>query len=103
MSKESEVIKKGAIKGAMVPVAAQAAIATAGFTAQGVAAGSLAAATQSVIGNVAAGSLFSGLQWVGATTALVSPVGLAIGAVAGIGFAISSLIKEEKKPKKLEA
>ncbi|KAI9190521.1 uncharacterized protein BJ171DRAFT_607364 [Polychytrium aggregatum] len=48
-----------------VPLVAPAAIAAFGFGAGGVVAGSLAAGTQSMIGNVAAGSIFSLLQSAG--------------------------------------
>lgn len=41
-----------------------------GFTASGVASGSLAAAAQAAIGNVAAGSTFAALQSIGATAVL---------------------------------
>lgn len=52
--------------GAFAVVSAPALISLAGFGSAGVAAGSLAAAWQSYIGSVAAGSLFSLLQSAGA-------------------------------------
>ncbi|KAF9447233.1 hypothetical protein P691DRAFT_802720, partial [Macrolepiota fuliginosa MF-IS2] len=67
----------------LLPVAAPAALATVGFTTSGVAAGSLAAAAQSVIYGGATTGLFSVLQSAGATAA--APV---VGqAVAGVGLA----------------
>ncbi len=60
-----------------------------GFGAAGVAAGSLAAATQATIGNVAAGSLFSTLTSWGMTGALTTTatgggITAAIGAIAAL-------------------
>ena len=58
-----------------------------GFAAGGVAAGSYAAAWQSVIGNVAAGSLFAILQSLGATglgTILFGTTGTALGLLTSI-------------------
>jgi hypothetical protein len=43
----------------------------AGFTQSGIAAGSLAAAAQSAIGNVSTGSLFARLQSLGATGGII--------------------------------
>ena len=81
----------GAAIGAAVGTGATAAVSLAGFTSAGVAAGSLAAATQASIGYVAAGSIFAGLQSVAATGAIVAlgPVGLVVGAGAGLAYALS--------------
>ena len=49
----------GATVGVTVPLVATVALGVAGFSAVGVVANSVAAATQASIGNVAAGSLFS--------------------------------------------
>ena len=56
-----------------------------GFTSGGVAAGSTAAAAQSVIGNVAAGSAFSYMQSVGAATVLGTAGAPVVGA-AGAAY-----------------
>lgn len=101
MSKTKKVVGKGAITGAVVaPIAGQAALTAAGFTSSGIAAGSIAAGAQSAIGSVAAGSWFAGLQSIGATSALLGPLGLAVGAVGavvGVGYGIYKLIDEEEK------
>ena len=56
-----------------------------GFGTAGVAAGSLAAATQAAIGNVAAGSLFSTLTSLGMTGSLITTtVGGGITAAIGV-------------------
>jgi len=60
------------------------AVALVGFKASGVAAGSLAAGWQASIGNVVAGSVFSGLQSVGAGAG-VGLAAKAVGGVAGAG------------------
>ena len=60
----------------------------AGFTSAGVAAGSVAAGAQAAIGNVVAGSAFSALQTIGATTILGTVGGPILGAavlVTGVG------------------
>ena len=57
----------------------------AGFTSSGVAGGSAAAAVQSAIGNVAAGSAFSFLQSVGATT-LIGTAGAPVFGAAGVAY-----------------
>ena len=51
----------------------------AGFTSSGIAGGSLAAAIQAAIGNVAAGSAFAFLQSLGASTIFGTPLGAAGG------------------------
>jgi hypothetical protein len=58
-----------------------------GFTTSGIAAGSTAAGMQAGIGNVVAGSIFSGLQSLGAT-GVIAGVGIGGGVilVAGGGF-----------------
>ncbi|KAF8419077.1 hypothetical protein EV426DRAFT_712579 [Tirmania nivea] len=61
-----------------------------GFTSAGVAAGSSAALWQAGIGNVAAGTIFSGLQAVGATGAIWS-VGAAVGGALSAVIAAMSL------------
>ena len=53
-----------------IVVAAPVALPVIGFSSSGVVAGSLAAAIQSSIGNVAAGSIFATLQSIGATGGL---------------------------------
>ena len=57
-----------------------------GFTKGGIGAGTLAAAIQSGIGNVAAGSTFAALQSAGAT-GLVATVGTVGASVAVVGVA----------------
>ena len=62
-----------------------------GFTSGGVAAGSIAAGVQAGIGNVVAGSAFSALQSVAATTVLgtaAAPVLGAAGVVGGVALFI---------------
>jgi len=59
-----------------------------GFSAGGVVAGSTAAAAQAAVGNVAAGSAFSFLQSVGATTLMGTPVGAAVGVAGAAAFFI---------------
>lgn len=76
----------GAVAGAAAPTAALSAV---GFGGSGVIAGSAAAAAQSAIGNVAAGSLFAKLTAAGfaaATPAVIVPAAV-IGAVAALGVA----------------
>ena len=72
----------------LTAVAAPVVLPVIGFSTSGIVAGSAAAAAQSVIGNVAAGSLFATLQSVGAvggfswaTTTAVTAAGAAAGAV----------------------
>ena len=72
----------GAIVGAAGTFLTAMGIKMVGFTGIGVASGSLAAGIQSLIGNVALGSLFAGLTSVGATGAILSAVPLSM--VAGI-------------------
>lgn len=70
---------------------APVALSLAGFTTAGVAAGSMAAAVQSGIGNVVAGSMFAMLQSLGAagmTAGTVATAGAAAGA-AGAGAAVA--------------
>ncbi|KAG8811983.1 hypothetical protein FRC19_003461 [Serendipita sp. 401] len=59
-----------------------------GFTGNGIAAGSLAALWQSTIGNVAAGSLFAGLQSMGAVGALTTSFTFGVGAIPLAGYGI---------------
>ncbi|KAH9920086.1 uncharacterized protein B0H18DRAFT_617130 [Fomitopsis serialis] len=66
----------------LAPVVAPAALGLVGFSAAGPVAGTLAAAIQASIGNVAAGSLFAICQSVGMGGALPA-LGYAAGAVAG--------------------
>ena len=60
----------------------------AGFTANGIAGGSIAAAIQAYFGNVAAGSAFSFLQSLGATT-ILGTAAAPVFAVVGAGGAVS--------------
>jgi hypothetical protein len=62
--------------------------AVAGFTTEGVAAGSAAAAWQASIGNVAAGSTFASLQSFGATAVMAPAVGagLTVAGLLGLGY-----------------
>ncbi|XP_067944211.1 interferon alpha-inducible protein 27-like protein 2A isoform X2 [Watersipora subatra] len=71
-----------------------------GFTAGGVAAGSIAAAIQSVIGNVAAGSVFAALQSAGAVgIAGAATAGAAATATVGAGAAVAgALIQTDSNP-----
>jgi hypothetical protein len=74
--------------GAGLGGAALVAPAVAGFTAEGVAAGSVAAAWQASIGNVAAVSTFASLQSFGAT-AVMAPAagaGLMVTGILGVGY-----------------
>merc|ERR1712018_702002 len=79
----------GVAAGVAAPLAATAALGAAGFSAGGVVAGSMAAAWQASIGNVAAGSLFAMCQSVGtagfaaSTTTGVAAVGTGIGGLVG--------------------
>ena len=57
----------------------------AGFTSSGIAAGSIAAGIQSVIGNVAAGSTFATLQSLGAT-GVIAGLGITGGVVSAVGL-----------------
>lgn len=59
-----------------------------GFTSAGVAAGSLAAATQASIGSVVAGSAFATCQSIGATGVLLSGGALATGGAVGGGVGV---------------
>ena len=70
----------GATLGGSIPLIAQGVTTAIGFSPSGVVAGSTAAGIQSGIGNVAAGSIFSTMQAVGATGALIAvvPIGLAV-------------------------
>lgn len=63
---------------------ASTALTTAGFTSAGIAGGSLAAAWQSSIGNVAAGSAFATLQSLGATGTIAAVGSVALGVTAPI-------------------
>lgn len=78
----------------------------AGFTGSGIAAGSAAAAWQSTMGVIAAGSTFSAFQSIGATGgfAILGPVGLVAGVVGGTlaagGIAAYSFLKKPKKAKR---
>lgn len=82
------------IAGAVVALPCLAASAV-GFGAAGIVGGSLAAATQSAIGNVAAGSAFAIFQSLGATGVFVN--GAAAGAAAvGAGAAVSVMSKDKK-------
>jgi len=60
-----------------------------GFTASGVAAGSVAAAIQAIIGNVAAGSLFAAAQSAGATGSVVVGFGVAGTVVIVLSVAVT--------------
>jgi len=62
----------GALTAGLLLKAGSSAIATIGFTSTGIAASSLAAATQAVIGDVAAGSAFALAQSAGATGAIAT-------------------------------
>merc|ERR1711962_1598414 len=68
-----------AVGAVLAPAVATKAVGLVGFKAAGVAAGTMAAGWQASIGNVAAGSLFSSLQSVGAGAG----VGVAVKAVGG--------------------
>ncbi len=71
----------------------------AGFTSSGIAAGSIAAGVQSVIGNVVAGSTFATLQSLGAT-GVIAGIGVAGGVFTGLGllgYGLYKLITKEKK------
>ena len=63
----------------------------AGFTSTGIAAGSIAAAIQSAIGNVAAGSTFATLQSLGAKS-VIANLGIAGGAVFLLGYGLYKLL-----------
>ncbi|KAG8822067.1 hypothetical protein FRC17_009661 [Serendipita sp. 399] len=76
---------------AFAPSAVLATMSAVGFTTSGIAAGSLAAAWQSAIGNVAAGSIFAGLQSMGAVGALAGPLTAGIVALPLVGFAVYKL------------
>ena len=95
----NETISEGAAtisEGAAATISASATLggavlvapAVAGFTAEGVAAGSMAAAWQGTIGNVAAGSTFAQLQSFGAiyTAAPALGAGLVVAGVGGAGY-----------------
>ena len=82
----------GAVVGAgLAVVSAPVLLPALGFSSAGVVAGSTAAAVQATIGNVAAGSLFAGLQSAGAagvswaTTATLGAIG---GGTGGAGAAV---------------
>ncbi|KAJ1481994.1 hypothetical protein T484DRAFT_1953090 [Baffinella frigidus] len=70
----------------------------AGFGAEGVVAGSYAAAWQSSIGNVGASTAFSTLQSIGATYTYTSAVGtaLVIGGTVGAGYLAYTYFTEEE-------
>ncbi|KAG8822066.1 hypothetical protein FRC17_009660 [Serendipita sp. 399] len=72
--------------GTLAPQAVLAAMSGAGFTANGIAATSAAATWQSTLGNVAAGSIFSGLQSMGAVGVLSAPLTLGVGAAPILGY-----------------
>ena len=77
----------GAVGGGLTAIAGKAALYTFGFSSSGVIAGSLAAGTQAGIGNVAAGTVFAGLQSVAATGAIISaaPYLIGGGAIIAVG------------------
>ncbi|OAG06973.1 uncharacterized protein CC84DRAFT_1204611 [Paraphaeosphaeria sporulosa] len=78
-------------------VAAPLALGVAGFTAGGVAAGSMAAGIQAGIGNVAAGSIFAGLMSAGAGGAALAVVqGIAGGAAAAVAGGTAYVMKKGK-------
>jgi len=95
-------IGAGVTAGAAV-IAAPIAIAAVGFGSAGVVGGSMAAAWQATIGNVALGSFFAGLQSAGAAGMGVAATGAtaATGAAAGagIGGAFSKLVKSDAQKK----
>lgn len=70
-----------------------------GFTAEGIAAGSIAASIQSGIGNVAAGSAFASLQSAGMSGAL-NAIGAAAGTVSMAAGAIGLGLAELPEPRK---
>lgn len=72
----------------------------AGFTSAGVAAGSIAAAVQSGIGVVEAGSIFAALQSLGATRVLLTvggPIAIATGALVGLSFYLAKKLKRRRR------
>ena len=80
---------------AVCTVAPPVIIASAGFGASGVAAGSLAAGVQSSIGNVAAGSAFAVLRSAGTVPLVTAGIGAAAGAgglAIGYGGAAASTV-----------
>jgi hypothetical protein len=77
--------KKALAVGAGCVVATPVLLAAVGFTATGVAAGSAAAATQSVVYGAWTGGVFSVLQSAGTGSVMLAPVASAVG-TAGAGF-----------------
>ena len=98
--RQKAIVGLGAVTGGAIALTATAVAApivlpAIGFSTTGVVAGSAAAAAQSAIGNVAAGSLFAALQSVGAVggfsmaaTGAATATGTAVG--AGVGAVIPS-------------
>ncbi|KAG8841167.1 hypothetical protein FRB91_005279 [Serendipita sp. 411] len=75
----------------------------AGFTGNGIAAGSIAALWQSAIGNVAAGSVFAGLQSMGAVGALTAPLTFGVAAIPLVGYGIYRVAKWKSAKDMLQA
>ena len=92
----------GALTGAGSAIGAAGTVSAVGFTSTGVAAGSIAAGIQSSIGPVAAGSLFSTLQSIGATSALCSGPVVGGAALLGVGIACAYNYFKKNEPEKKE-
>ena len=76
-----ECLSNGAIAGTLTGAGTWVVTYFAGFTSSGIAAGSAAAAIQSTIGNVAAGSLFATMTSIGMTSVL--PLAASAGVLVG--------------------
>ena len=106
-TKRDTAAKVGAAAGAAgaAGAAAAGAASAAGFSSSGIVGGSLAAAWQGAIGNVAAGSAFATLQSAGAT-GLIATVGVAGAGVAVVGglayFALRSKKGNDSESKRKE-
>ncbi|KAF5361111.1 hypothetical protein D9758_009081 [Tetrapyrgos nigripes] len=87
---------------AVVPSIGVAAVNAIGFTSSGVAAGSVAAAIQSVFYGGATGGLFSAFQSFGATAVIASPVILGLGAAAAVAGGALLAVNRIKKAKETE-
>ncbi|CCA71662.1 hypothetical protein PIIN_05598 [Serendipita indica DSM 11827] len=87
------------------PLLAKSTLTLAGFTGEGVAAASVAAGWQSMLGNVAAGSIFSVLQSFGATglLAITAPVGVTVAGAGALGYGAWRFLKMPVGEKRLEA
>mmetsp|Transcript_17087 Transcript_17087/g.27277 ORF Transcript_17087/g.27277 Transcript_17087/m.27277 type:complete len:205 (-) Transcript_17087:6-620(-) len=99
--KKVAVAGKVVAVGGLVVATGGVGLALAGFSTAGIVGGSIAAASQASIGNIAAGSLFAMLQSAGATGAIASATSAGIGTavVGGTTAAVSSTMAKSSGPR----